>query len=163
MGLALSSLLPGAFAIHGVRSSRAGARPSLTPEQVDAVMTHDMTLQQNVQEATPLQLRAMDLTPEDVARMEPGEPAPAVANRSANPEDIDAAMQAVLRRADAVEKAAPDMIVTRDEDGRTTTAREALENVRREAQEGTDAELGAQDASLLEVATQCALATGIPG
>ncbi|MFT3720418.1 hypothetical protein [Pseudorhodoferax sp.] len=156
VGLALSSLVPGAFAIHAVR----GARARVTPEQVDALMTHDLTLQQDVREATPPADRRMDPSPEDLARMEPREPLAQAGDISRHPDQVDAAMQSVLARADALEAAAPDMVVSRSEDGTPTTVSQALENIRRQAQEGSDTELGAQDASLLDVAVQCALATG---
>ena len=68
VGLAVSSLVPAGFAAWAVRGAlrkpggaapvKPGAEPpptppSLTPEQVDAVMTHNLTLARDVHEATP--------------------------------------------------------------------------------------------------------------
>ena len=68
VGLAVSSLVPAGFAAWVVRGAlrkpggaapvKPGAEPppappSLTPEQVDAVMTHNLTLARDVHEATP--------------------------------------------------------------------------------------------------------------
>ena len=46
------------------------------------------------------------------------------------------------------------------EDGTHITAREELEAIRREAAEGTDTTLGADDAPLLQVAAECFLSSG---
>lgn len=165
VGLAVASLVPAAFAVHALRGARA--RPALTPEQVDAAMTHDLTLQQDVREtATPEQI-AKDFTPEDLERIQPRE-VPAQASDAGIPTragqgEEDAVLRAALARADEIEAASPDMVVQRTEDGQEITASQALERIRREAQEGTDTELGAQDASLLDVAAQCALSIGSPG
>lgn len=164
VGLAVASLVPGAFAAYALRGARA--RPALTPEQVDAAMTHDLTLQQDVREtATPEQM-AKDFTPEDLERIQPRETpstdAALPAARAAEGEE-DAVLRDALARADEIEATTPDMVVQRTEDGQEITASQALERIRREAQEGTDTELGAQDASLLDVAAQCALSIGSPG
>lgn len=58
-----------------------------------------------------------------------------------------------------IEQETPDLPVGVSEDGKHSTAREELEAVRREAAEGTDTALGADDAHLLEVAAQCYLAS----
>lgn len=71
-----------------------------------------------------------------------------------------AVIQSVRTRADQVVLEAPDLVVGVDENGATITAKEALEKIRREAQEGTENELGAADAPLLDVAVQCALSVG---
>lgn len=63
VGLLVSSLVPAGFAAWAVRGARVKpvapitpARPALTPEQVDAVMTHNLTLARDVHEdsATPM-------------------------------------------------------------------------------------------------------------
>lgn len=167
VGLAVSSLVPGIFAAYALRGARA--RPALTPEQVDAAMTHNLTLQRDVREATPPEqaMREMPLVDEDMARMQPAEtvtsePAPEVRATAGQAEE-DAVLRSVQTRAQEIEATAPDMVVQRTEDGQEVTAAQALERIRREALEGTDTELGTQDASLLEVAAQCALSIGSPG
>jgi hypothetical protein len=73
----------------------------------------------------------------------------------------DAALiQSARARADQVVAASPDLIVGMDADGNPITALEALEQIRKEAAEGTDKELGANDAPLLDAAIQCALRQG---
>lgn len=73
----------------------------------------------------------------------------------------DAALiQSVRARGDQVVAEAPDLVVGATEDGKPITAREALERIRRESAEGSDGELGSQDAPLLDVAIQCALSHG---
>ena len=56
-----------------------------------------------------------------------------------------------------IEQDTPDMPVGVAEDGKHRTAREELEAIRREAAEGTDTTLGADDAHLLQVAAECYL------
>jgi hypothetical protein len=74
------------------------------------------------------------------------------------PKDPTAA--SIASRVDELQTSNPDMVVRLDEDGKPVTLAEELAAVRREAAEGTDAELGALDAELVRVATQCALSTG---
>jgi hypothetical protein len=59
-----------------------------------------------------------------------------------------------------IEQGNPDMPVGVTEDGTHITAREELEAIRREAAEGTDTTLGADDAPLLQVAAECFLSSG---
>jgi len=72
-GLALSALIPLPFAAHGAvrnvraaRGSNATARPeaappAVAPEVVDAAMTHNLTVQQDVHEAVPPAARAAEV------------------------------------------------------------------------------------------------------
>ena len=69
-------------------------------------------------------------------------------------------MASMRTRADEVTAAAPDLVVSMSEDGQPITARQALEQIRREAQEGTADTLGAMDAPLVDVAIRCALRFG---
>jgi hypothetical protein len=69
-------------------------------------------------------------------------------------------VKSVLSRAEEIERTNPDMVVGQDADGKPITVKQELERIRRESMEGTDTELGAQDAGLLEVAANCALSTG---
>jgi hypothetical protein len=72
----------------------------------------------------------------------------------------DPMMASIADRLAAVEAHAADMVVRTAEDGRPVTVAEELARIRREAAEGTDAELGALDADLVRVAADCALAMG---
>lgn len=164
VGLAVASLMPGAFAAYALRGARV--RPALTPEQVDAAMTHNLTLQQDVREAVTPEQMARDFTPEDLDRIQPRETVATTSESLTQPAaqaEDDAVLRGVQARAQEIETAMPDMVVQRTEDGQEVTAAQALERIRREAQEGTDTELGAQDAGLLDVAAQCALSIGSPG
>ncbi len=69
-------------------------------------------------------------------------------------------VKSVQARAADLERASADMVVGQDADGKPITVKEAMEQIRREAIEGTESELGTQDAGLLEVAANCALSTG---
>lgn len=59
-----------------------------------------------------------------------------------------------------IEQEAPELVVGKTEDGKSITARELLEAIRKEAAEGTDDTLGSKDAPLLEVAANCFLSSG---
>jgi hypothetical protein len=69
-------------------------------------------------------------------------------------------VKSVLSRAAEVERMNPNMVVGVDEAGNPITVKQEMDRIRRESMEGTDTELGAQDAGLLEVAADCALSTG---
>lgn len=72
----------------------------------------------------------------------------------------DPMLASVADRVSAVEAAAGDMVIRTDEAGKPVTVADELARVRREALEGTDAELGSLDADLVRVAADCALAMG---
>lgn len=72
----------------------------------------------------------------------------------------DPLTRSVLGRVAELERIAPDMVVGKDTQGNDVTVRQEMDRIRRESMEGTDTELGAQDASLLEVAANCALTLG---
>jgi hypothetical protein len=69
-------------------------------------------------------------------------------------------LASIAERVATVEAAAGDLVVRTTEDGRPVTVADELAAVRREAAEGTDAELGALDADLVRVAAECALSMG---
>lgn len=69
----------------------------------------------------------------------------------------DPLLESVSNRVAVVEATTPELPVGLDADGRTVTAAEAMAQARREAQEGTDVELGSNDAPLLQAAIDCAL------
>lgn len=56
-----------------------------------------------------------------------------------------------------IEAENPGLYVRQTEEGRLTTAKEELEAVRREALEGTDQDIGVNDADLIQVAANCFL------
>ncbi|MES2241868.1 MAG: hypothetical protein V4639_03255 [Pseudomonadota bacterium] len=72
----------------------------------------------------------------------------------------DPLTRSVLGRVAELERIAPDMVVGKDAQGNDVTVRQEMDRIRRESMEGTDTELGARDASLLEVAANCALTLG---
>lgn len=179
VGLALSVALPGAFGAYALRSAARGVRASaeapnaarVSPEQVDAVMTHNLSLAQDIREATPPAeaLRSID---EAIASVEPAPvPVPraaraadavveavdavevaAPAARSADPE-----LAALQQRASRIEAELADTPLRVTEDGKTVTVREELERVRREAADGSDDDLGLNEVNLAQVAAECAL------
>lgn len=73
-----------------------------------------------------------------------------------------AAAASILSRTSEIERTTPDLVVGIDADGRGITAKQALEQIRREVADGTDVELGTLDAPLINVAANCALSTGSP-
>ena len=72
----------------------------------------------------------------------------------------DTLMRSVSDQAQTIEMTSPEMTIKLDEAGQPITVADELARVRREALEGTDAELGALDADLVRVAAECALSTG---
>jgi hypothetical protein len=72
----------------------------------------------------------------------------------------DPLTQSVTDRLAQIEQTQPDMPIRLDENGNVVTLADEMARVRREAQEGTDTELGALDADLLRVAADCALTLG---
>ena len=72
----------------------------------------------------------------------------------------DALTASVSERVAAVEATNPDMPIGMTEDGKPITVRDELARIRKEAFEGTDTELGAADADLVNVAANCALTNG---
>lgn len=72
----------------------------------------------------------------------------------------DPLIRSVLGRVAELERIAPDMVVGKDAQGNDVTVRQEMDRIRRESLDGTDTELGARDADLLEVAANCALTLG---
>jgi hypothetical protein len=66
----------------------------------------------------------------------------------------------MLNRVDSLAEKSPDMPVAVRDDGTYARLADEMEALRREAREGTDTELGADDAPLLQVAVECALSMG---
>lgn len=133
VGLAVATLLPAPFAVYGFRRLSS----KVTPEQVDAAMAHNLTLQQDAREANPLPVQPREV-PDRPADQAPIETKP----RTVGDSQLD--------------------IPTRlGDDGEPVTAKAELERIRQEAKEGTDVELGTLDADLIQVASECALSLGL--
>lgn len=85
---------------------------------------------------------------------------PDAANDASLASHKDPFTRSVLDRAAEIERTAPDMVVGKDANGDDITVAQELARIRRESLEGTDTELGKQDAGLVEVAANCALTLG---
>lgn len=72
----------------------------------------------------------------------------------------DPNIASMLNRVDSLAESSPDMPVAVRDDGTHARLADELEALRREAREGTDTELGADDAPLLQVAAECFLSIG---
>lgn len=210
VGLAVSSLIPLPFAAHGaarnvgvagagrqIAADMAGGRApdgaalpervGVTPDDVDATLTHNLTLQADQHQAINAavageqmaqemaEIRALTRVPDEPTPLEtaPAKPAaePAEAtsapaldqNRLTDTETplsapkADPVQQAVAARVQALEQVAGDMPIRIDDSGNAVTVRDEMARIRRELVDGTDAELGTVDADLLRVAAECAL------
>lgn len=71
-----------------------------------------------------------------------------------------ATAESIQSRISELEAAAPDMVVRMSDDGKPVTLADEMARIRRDAAEGTDTELGTNDAGLLKVAAECAMSTG---
>lgn len=69
----------------------------------------------------------------------------------------DAVQQVVANRVAALQETAGDMPVRVDDAGKAVSVSDEVARIKREVDEGTDTELGHQDADLLRVAAECAL------
>lgn len=175
LGLAIATLVPAAFGT----AARVGARRAASPQaDVDAAMTHNLTAMQDLRAAVD---DATGQPSPDVQGLAEGgaraaadpetqtrvmEPDQAVADAPPAAQQADAgneAQDAVAARVKQVLDEQPDLVARVDDDGKPVKWADELEAVRREAQEGTDDTLGAVDAPLLQVAAECALATGTAG
>lgn len=138
VGLAVSTLIPAAFGGAHAAKLRQGARAvdaaaAPPPEVVDAAMVQNLSLAAD--------RRAGDPVPPPLIEppRAPEEPPPK--QPAAKPEEEQAAAR---ERLAPIEAADPEAAAT-------------MQRVRQEADEGTDLELGRQDADLLRVAAECAL------
>jgi hypothetical protein len=71
----------------------------------------------------------------------------------------DAAARVVSERVEVIEAEAPDLVVRKAEDGALITAKQELERIRREIDDGTDTQLGRLDGDLVKLAAECALSS----
>ncbi len=177
VGLAISTLIPAGFGAWALRGKiRAGRAPV---EQVDAAMAHNNTVRQDSHEAITQRLletgdheavaKEFGIPADDLRTRYPAESLPVAEPETvagipaadvAAPVDDGARVDSLVARVEAMREASPDMPVALREDGTPARLAEELDAIRRQAQEGTDEELGALDADLLRVAAECALTVG---
>lgn len=150
-------LVPGRTGQADARRSEAGptdGRVRGSPSEVVDGQQPDGTSQEGGVSRTGGAEAANDAAP---TAADPNAPIEPVAEP---PGHRDPLTRSILGRAAELERTAPDMVVRQDESGRDITVREEMERIRKESLEGTDTELGAQDAPLVEVAANCALSMG---
>ena len=94
--------------------------------------------------------RLRSLTDDQIKGVETALPAPSA----------DPVLQQTAARVQELEATAGDMLMRVEPDGTRATLADDLAAVRKEAAEGTDAELGALDADLVRVAAECAMSMG---
>ena len=94
--------------------------------------------------------RLRSLTDDQIKGVETALPAPSA----------DPVLQQTAARVQELEATAGDMLMRVEPDGTRATLADDLAAVRKEAAEGTDAELGALDADLVRVAAECAMSLG---
>ena len=129
--------------------SEAGKDPNRVAAFLDIVAKQDGT--KSAADATADAVEGMrSLTDEQLTNTPPDTFKPA----------IDPLMQSISDRVAAVQLAAPDMVVGLDASGNPITVADEIARIRKEAFEGTDTELGAADADLVNVAANCALSVG---
>ena len=73
---------------------------------------------------------------------------------------VDPLLASIEERIARVEQMVPDMVVRTDDAGQPVTVAKELARIREESRVGTDTELGAADAELVNVAANCAIGTG---
>tara|TARA_B100001105_G_scaffold236652_1_gene212615 strand:+ start:19668 stop:20819 length:1152 start_codon:yes stop_codon:yes gene_type:complete len=159
VGLAVAALVPGVFAglhIRGLRRPGEAAptpeaappRPAVDLDAVDAAMTHNLTAQADALAKLPPETLPDDAPlPGPVAKLKP-EPEQGLTPEAARP----AAEQAI-----DLQTVSPDLPVRVSDDGRLVTVDEEMNAVRQDARNGSDFELGHDDAPLLQVAAECFL------
>lgn len=119
------------------------------PKKISALVSHADALAKEA----PGRPHA-DVMADAIERMRNGEPAPGQA--------VAPAVASFRAMAAEAESANPDMPLRVTDDGDRVSAQQELEAVRKEAAEGTDTSLGADDAPLLQVAANCFLSSGGP-
>lgn len=86
---------------------------------------------------------------------------PSIGNRGADVTGAEAAaVDAMRTRIEALKTEQPDLMVKLADDAEPMRMDEALAEIQRRAQEGTDTDFGALDAPLLQVAAECAISFG---
>lgn len=172
LGLTIATLVPAAFGT----AARLGARRAGSPQaDVDAAMTHNLTAMQDLRAAVDdvtgqpsPDVQAGTVVPDAPPARQPDapdapRPAPDAQPAGQQADAANDAPDAVAARVKQVLDEQPDLVARVGDDGKPVKWADELEAVRREAQEGTDDALGAMDAPLLQVAAECALATGTAG
>lgn len=182
VGLTIATLLPAGFGAWAMRGYKKGgftapaakdnatvqpkatdaasasvskAEPIPTPEQVDAAMTHNLTIQKDLHEAghvadragieTAAQLEGLKL---EISKQSEGKLSTDQAGKLADMYDQE------------LKATEPETPVGLRDDGSQIMLSDELAAVREQALNGSDTTLGALDADLLEVAADCFLATG---
>lgn len=131
--------------------SEAGKDPRRVAAFLDLVARQQQDGSKSATDATADAVDGMrTLTDEQLTGTEPDALKPA----------IDPLMQSISDRVAAVHLAAPDMVVGLDASGNPITVADEIARIRKEAFEGTETELGAADADLVNVAANCALSLG---
>jgi hypothetical protein len=171
VGLTVATLVPAGFAAAARAGARGAAKPLETgtkaPEivptrdDIDAAMVHNLTTLRDVHEAVAADIaaRPVDETPPTVR----SEADQTVANQqSPQPAKVadEVTSDAYRARVEQLATEQPDLVARLDDAGQPVRLADELEAVRKAAQEGTETEFGALDAPLLQVAAECALATG---
>lgn len=172
LGLTIATLVPAAFGTAARLGARRAGSP---PADVDAAMTHNLTAMQDLRAAVDdvtgqpsPDVQAGTVVPDGPPARQPDapdvpRPAPDAQPAGQQADAANDAPDAVAARVKQVLDEQPDLVARVDDDGKPVKWADELEAVRREAQEGTDDALGAMDAPLLQVAAECALATGTAG
>lgn len=177
VGLTLSALVPAGFAAWAKRGgfkqpvkpdatphpdaapgavieTAKPAEPTPTQQDMDAAMVHNLTAAQDAHDAIPVDeaAQALGMVKADVVTdliIQPDLPQSAAVQ--------PAKAEPGMTRADVIKADQPEIPVILNEDGTHTSAAKHLDDVKKLAQDGTDDELGALDAPLLQVAADCFL------
>lgn len=72
----------------------------------------------------------------------------------------DPLLASIAERVARVEQMVPDMVIRTDDAGKPVTVAHEMARIREESKVGTDTELGADDAALVNVAANCTLNIG---
>ena len=172
LGLTIATLVPAAFGTAARLGARRAGSP---PADVDAAMTHNLTAMQDLRAAVDdvtgqpsPDVQAGTVVPDPPPARQPDapdapRPAPDAQTAGQQADAANDAPDAVAARVKQVLDEQPDLVARVGDDGKPVKWADELEAVRKEAQEGTDDALGAMDAPLLQVAAECALATGTAG
>lgn len=202
VGLTLATLLPAGFAAwaKGGQIKAAFAKKGKTPkpadapaptqEQMDAVMTHNLTTARDanldVKAANDAvaalkadieaehAARAAEIAEQSVmAKADQSAPGTTTARPAGTAEESgvkvsppetaanqDPHVASIISRVEDLNARNPDMPVAMRDDGTQTRLADELEAIRQDARQGTDGVLGADDAPLLRVAAECFLSLG---
>lgn len=170
VGLSLATLVPAGFAAFAMRGALR-ARPTqgqqgeiapqaqemalpVNQEAVDAAMVQNLTAAHDLHISVKPEGEEVltNIEPPPRAVREP-EPIDGVKARDTTPEAYRARIEEMLTEN-------PDMVYRVDENGNQVSLADEIQSIRKQIEEGTDAEFGTLDAPLLQVAAECALSIG---